>query len=111
VVLGTAQAVEDEAEKLEALRVIVEHVSPGRWSEAREPNAKELKATSVLRLPIAEASAKIRTGPPIDDEEDYALPVWAGVLPLRLVAQPAVADARLHAAAPEAPRYGGLGRG
>jgi hypothetical protein len=111
VVLGTAQAVQDEAEKLEALRVIVDHVSPGRWAEARPPNEKELKATSVLRLPIAEASAKVRTGPPIDDEEDYALPVWAGVLPLRLVAQPAVADARLHPAAPAAPLYRGPGRG
>jgi len=111
MVLGTAQAVQDEAEKLEALRVIVDHVSPGRWAEARPPNEKELKATSVLRLPIAEASAKVRTGPPIDDEEDYALPVWAGVLPLRLVARPAVADARLHPAAPAAPLYRGPGRG
>jgi nitroimidazol reductase NimA-like FMN-containing flavoprotein (pyridoxamine 5'-phosphate oxidase superfamily) len=111
VVLGTATAVEDEGEKREALRTIVEHVAPGRWAQAREPNATELKATSVLRLPIEEASAKIRTGPPVDDEEDYALPVWAGVIPLRLVAQAPVADARLHAEAPAPPVYSGPGRG
>jgi hypothetical protein len=111
VVLGTARLVEDPAQKLDALRAIVEHVSPGRWAEAREPNANELKATSVLRLPIAEASAKIRSGPPIDDEEDYALPIWAGVLPLRLMAQAAVADPRLHPQAPAPPAYAGPGRG
>jgi nitroimidazol reductase NimA-like FMN-containing flavoprotein (pyridoxamine 5'-phosphate oxidase superfamily) len=111
VVLGTATAVEDEGEKREALRTIVEHVAPGRWAQAREPNATELKATSVLRLPIEEASAKIRTGPPVDDEEDYALPVWAGVIPLRLVAQAPVADARLHAEAPAPPVYSGPRRG
>ena len=110
VVLGTAQAVADEAEKREALRTIVEHVSPGRWAETREPNATEMKATSVLRLPIQEASAKVRTGPPIDDEEDYALRVWAGVLPLRLFAQAPIADARLHPEAPAPPAYQGPGR-
>ena len=65
----------------------------------------------MLRLPITEASAKIRTGPPIDDEEDYAMPIWAGVVPLRLVAQAPVADARLHPEAPAAPAYRGPGRG
>jgi nitroimidazol reductase NimA-like FMN-containing flavoprotein (pyridoxamine 5'-phosphate oxidase superfamily) len=110
VVLGTAQTVEAEAEKLEALRVIVEHVSPGRWSEARWPNDKEMKATSVLRLPISEASAKIRTGPPVDDEEDYGLPIWAGVLPLRLRAGAPVADARLHPEAPAPPAFRRPGR-
>lgn len=111
VVLGTAVPVEDAGEKLAALRTIVEHVSPGRWAEAREPNDKEMKATSVLRLPISEASAKIRSGPPIDDEEDYAMPIWAGVVPLRLVAQAPVADARLHPRAPAPPSYRGPGRG
>jgi uncharacterized protein len=95
VLLGTAQVVDDDEEKLEALRAVVEHVAPGRWAEVRPPNAKELKATAVLRLPIDEGSAKVRTGPPVDDEEDYALPIWAGVVPLRLVAGELAVDARL----------------
>jgi nitroimidazol reductase NimA-like FMN-containing flavoprotein (pyridoxamine 5'-phosphate oxidase superfamily) len=95
VVLGTAQLVTEEAEKLEALRAIVEHVAPGRWEEVRTPTEAEMKATSVLRLPLAEASAKIRTGGPVDDEEDLGLPVWAGVLPLRMVAGDLVPDAAL----------------
>src|SRR5713226_6809102 len=84
VVLGTAEAVEDAKEKWDALHAIVEHVARGRWAEVREPSEKELAATLVLRLPIEEASAKVRTGPPLDDEEDYALECWAGVVPLRL---------------------------
>ncbi|HET7292171.1 MAG TPA: pyridoxamine 5'-phosphate oxidase family protein [Vicinamibacteria bacterium] len=104
VVLGTARTVEDPGEKEEALRVIVEHVSRGRWAEARPPNGSELRATTVLSLPISEASAKVRTGPPVDDEADYALPVWAGVVPLRTVALEPVADARLHPGAPP-PRF------
>lgn len=107
VVLGTATLVEDAAEKVEALRVIVEHVAPGRWSEVRPPSDVELKATTVLSLPIAEASAKVRTGPPIDDEEDYALPCWSGVIPLRTVALEPEADARLHPDAPAERRYRG----
>ncbi len=103
VVLGHARLVEDAVEKLDALRVIVEHVSPGRWSEVRPPSELELKATTVLCLPIAEASAKVRTGPPIDDEEDYAWPCWAGVIPLKTLAQEPVADARLHPDAPPPP--------
>jgi nitroimidazol reductase NimA-like FMN-containing flavoprotein (pyridoxamine 5'-phosphate oxidase superfamily) len=95
VVLGNPQVVVDEAEKLMGLRAIVEHVAPGRWNEVRAPDEKEMRATSVLRLPLTEASAKIRTGPPVDDEEDFALPVWAGVLPLRLVAGELVAEPRL----------------
>jgi nitroimidazol reductase NimA-like FMN-containing flavoprotein (pyridoxamine 5'-phosphate oxidase superfamily) len=95
VILGRAEEVSDEAEKEMGLRAIVEHVVPGRSAEVRAPNAREMKATTVLRLPLAEASAKIRTGPPVDDEEDYALPCWAGVLPLRLAALPPVADARV----------------
>ncbi len=94
VVLGRARLLEDPAEKNEALRVIVEHVNPGRWESVRWPNDKELKATSVLSVSIAEASAKIRTGPPIDDEEDMVVECWAGVLPLRLTAAPPVPDER-----------------
>jgi len=82
VVFGNAEEVVDREEKLRALEALVEHVCRGRSADARRPNEKELKQTIVLRLPIREASAKIRTGPPADDAEDYALPVWAGVLPL-----------------------------
>ncbi|HEY2181605.1 MAG TPA: pyridoxamine 5'-phosphate oxidase family protein [Solirubrobacteraceae bacterium] len=82
MLLGTARPVDSPANKLAALEAIVEHIVPGRWSEVRHPTDKELKATSVLELPIDEASAKVRSGPPIDDEDDYALSVWAGVVPL-----------------------------
>jgi nitroimidazol reductase NimA-like FMN-containing flavoprotein (pyridoxamine 5'-phosphate oxidase superfamily) len=92
VVFGTAREVTDREEKLRALEAIVEHVVPGRTREARAPNEKELVATMVLAMPIAEASAKIRTGPPLDDEEDYALPVWAGVIPMRLVTGEPIPD-------------------
>ncbi len=94
VILGTARLVEDEKEKWEALRAFTEHVVPGRWNEIRQPNEQEMKATTVLCLPLEEVSAKIRTGPPIDEEEDYQLPVWAGVLPLRLTPSAPVADPR-----------------
>ena len=83
VVLGKAQLVTDPLEKMNALHAFVDHVVPGRWDEVRQPTEKELRATHVLALPLDEVSAKVRTGPPIDDEEDYALPVWAGVAPLR----------------------------
>ena len=92
VVFGKARLVTEAAEKMAALHAFTEHVIPGRWQEVREPNDGELKATTVLALPLEEASAKIRTGPPIDDEEDHALPVWAGVLPLRLVTAEAISD-------------------
>ena len=95
VVLGTAHAVTDPTEKLEALRLLSEHILPGRWVESRQPNEKELKATSVLRLPIEEFSAKVRKGPPIDDDEDYAFPTWAGVIPLEMVVGKPVNDPRL----------------
>jgi nitroimidazol reductase NimA-like FMN-containing flavoprotein (pyridoxamine 5'-phosphate oxidase superfamily) len=95
VILGRLEAVTDPAAKAEALRAFVDHVVPGRSDAIRGPNRKELKATAVVRLPLDEASAKIRTGPPVDDEEDYALPVWAGVLPLRTSVEPAVPDDRL----------------
>lgn len=95
VVLGTAVAVTDPKEKLEALRLLSEHILPGRWSESRQPNEKELKATLVMRLPIEEFSAKVRKGPPIDDAEDYAFSTWAGVIPLEMVAGTPVNDPRL----------------
>ena len=95
VVFGTAREVTDSDEKLRALEALVEHVCVGRAAEVRGPNEVELRQTLVLALPIEEASAKVRTGPPLDDEEDYALPVWAGVLPLTMTPGPAVADPRL----------------
>jgi len=95
VILGTARAVTDAKEKLEALRLLSEHILPGRWAESRQPNEKELKATLVLRLPIEEFSSKVRQGPPLDDEEDFAFPTWAGVVPLTLVAGEPIDDARL----------------
>jgi uncharacterized protein len=95
VVLGTATAVTDPQEKIEALRLLSEHIIPGRWSDARFPNEKELKATTVMRLPIEEFSAKVRQGPPVDDEEDYFYPTWAGVLPLPVVPGPLIPDQRL----------------
>ena len=95
VVLGTAQAVTDPTEKLLALRAIVDHVVAGRWNEVREPTENEMKATLVVSVPLQEASAKVRTGPPIDDEEDYALPCWAGVIPLKLMPLSPVDDPRL----------------
>lgn len=94
VVLGTAAVVEGE-EKGAALEIISEQILPGRWADIRWPNRKELKATTVLKLRINEASAKIRTGPPNDDEKDYALKCWAGVLPLQLTPGEPVADPRL----------------
>src|ERR1700680_2118388 len=81
VVFGKAIAVEEETEKIEALRLFSEHMMPGRWRELRDPKPIELKATLVMSLPLAEASAKVRTGPPVDDEEDLQAPVWAGVVP------------------------------
>jgi uncharacterized protein len=104
VVLGKATLVEDPAEKLEALRTLSEHIIPGRWADARLPNERELKQTSVLRLPIEEFSAKVRTGPPIDDEEDYSFPTWAGVVPLEMKSGKPISDSRLDPAY-EIPEY------
>ncbi len=95
VIFGTAQIVKNEREKLEALRLFTEHIVPNRWSEIRPPNESELKATMILSLPIEEASAKIRTGNPVDDEEDYALDVWAGVIPLQMKKDKPIADDKL----------------
>ncbi|MGA7377842.1 MAG: pyridoxamine 5'-phosphate oxidase family protein, partial [Candidatus Sulfotelmatobacter sp.] len=82
VILGKATLVDDPKEKLEALRLLSEHIIPGRWADSRQPNERELKATSVLRLLIEEFSAKVRSGPVVDDEADYSFPTWAGVVPL-----------------------------
>lgn len=95
VVVGTATEVTDPAEKRRALDAIVEHVVPGRVGSLRPPSENELRATRVVALPLDEASAKVRTGPPKDDEADYALAVWAGELPLRLEPLEPVADPRL----------------
>jgi len=92
VVFGRANAIETRTEKLAALRALSEHMIPGRWDYVREPNERELQQTTVLSVPLNEASAKIRTGQPVDDDEDYDLPIWAGILPLRLCAQTPVAD-------------------
>jgi len=100
VALGKANLVEALGEKLEALRAFTEKILPGRWEEARQPNEKELKATSILKLELTEVSAKIRSGPVQDDEEDYALPVWAGIVPLRLQAEPPIRDERCDPAIP-----------
>jgi nitroimidazol reductase NimA-like FMN-containing flavoprotein (pyridoxamine 5'-phosphate oxidase superfamily) len=94
VILGMARLVEDAAEKMEALRIFTDHVMKGRWNDVRQPTEQELKATIVLALPLEEVSAKVRTGGPIDDEVDYALPVWAGVLPLETTAKDPIPDAQ-----------------
>ena len=94
VALGNATLVDAPQEKLEALRAFTEKILPHRWDDARRPNEKELKATSILRLPLTEVSAKIRVGPPEDDAPDYALSVWAGVIPLRTVADSPIRDER-----------------
>jgi nitroimidazol reductase NimA-like FMN-containing flavoprotein (pyridoxamine 5'-phosphate oxidase superfamily) len=104
VIFGTGKAVQDDAEKLAALEAITEHLIPGRWQEARRPTPKEMNATSVVSIKIDLASAKVRSGPPVDDEEDYALPVWAGVLPLRETALTPLRDERMTQEIPE-PEY------
>jgi nitroimidazol reductase NimA-like FMN-containing flavoprotein (pyridoxamine 5'-phosphate oxidase superfamily) len=95
VVFGCAEIVTEDAQKLRALEIISDHILPGRWQQVRQPTPQELKATSVLSLPLNEASAKIRTGPPKDDEADYALPIWAGILPLKQTAGELIPDPKL----------------
>jgi nitroimidazol reductase NimA-like FMN-containing flavoprotein (pyridoxamine 5'-phosphate oxidase superfamily) len=104
VIFGTARLVDDPEEKMEALRIFTDHVLKGRWDDVRQPSEQEMKATTVLALPLEEVSAKVRTGGPVDDEADYALPVWAGVLPLETVAQPPEPDA-LRKNDPPVPDY------
>jgi nitroimidazol reductase NimA-like FMN-containing flavoprotein (pyridoxamine 5'-phosphate oxidase superfamily) len=99
MLFGSATLVADPAEKRSACRAIVEHIVPGRWPEVRPPSEKELKATAIVALPVDEVSAKVRSGPPLDDEQDYALPAWAGVIPLGLTAGEPRADPRLTAGA------------
>jgi nitroimidazol reductase NimA-like FMN-containing flavoprotein (pyridoxamine 5'-phosphate oxidase superfamily) len=96
VVLGRAREVTDPGEKTAALEAVVEHIAPGRWSDARHPTENELKATAVLALALDEASAKVRSGPPLDDEEDYAGDCWAGVIPMALTTAAPVDDPRLR---------------
>ncbi|MDP9338748.1 MAG: pyridoxamine 5'-phosphate oxidase family protein [Acidobacteriota bacterium] len=103
VALGKATLVDVPEEKLAALRAFTEKILPGRWADARQPSEKELKATSILRLPLSEVSAKMRTGDVQDDEPDYVLPVWAGVLPLRLTASDPIRDVRCDASLPAPP--------
>jgi len=103
VILGHATLVDRPEEKLAALKAFTEHVVRGRWDDVRQPTEDEMKATTVLALSLVEVSAKIRTGPPKDDEEDYSLPIWAGVVPLKLVPDAPMADPRLeHDLAPPA---------
>jgi nitroimidazol reductase NimA-like FMN-containing flavoprotein (pyridoxamine 5'-phosphate oxidase superfamily) len=97
VVLSTAREVVEVEEKLFAMRAVVEHVAPGRWDEIREPTPKEFAATTIVSLPLDEASAKVRTGPPHDDEEDLDLAIWAGEVPLRMVPLASVPDPLLRA--------------
>ncbi|MDX6445677.1 MAG: uncharacterized protein QOH71_2751 [Blastocatellia bacterium] len=104
VVFGRASVVDDPDEKIAALRALSEHMIPGRWDDVREPNELEMKQTTVLSLPLTEASAKVRTGPPLDDEEDYKLPVWAGVIPLGMVAGQPFDDGRIPTKS-EIPKY------
>lgn len=98
VALGKAELVNEPAEKLKALHAFTNTIVPGRWEDARQPNEKELKATSILKLALTEVSAKIRSGPVMDDEEDLALPIWAGIVPLRLQAEAPIRDERCDAA-------------
>jgi len=101
VIFATATLVDDPGEKIAALRAISEHILPHRWEDARQPNEKELKATSVLKIPIEEFSAKLRVGPPMDDEQDYSFPAWAGVIPLETKAGAPIADERCQRELPE----------
>jgi hypothetical protein len=103
VVLGKGSVIDDHHEKYETLRAISDHLIPGRWEDVRPPNELELRQTSVISVPITEASAKIRTGPPKDDEADYDLPIWAGVIPLCLTPLPPVADPSLRFDLPAPP--------
>jgi hypothetical protein len=95
VIYGRPSTVEELIHKAEILRGLSDHIIPGRWEEIRVPTEQELRRTLVVSIPIEEASAKVRTGPPIDDEADYELPIWAGVVPLRMVAGTPIGDARL----------------
>jgi nitroimidazol reductase NimA-like FMN-containing flavoprotein (pyridoxamine 5'-phosphate oxidase superfamily) len=104
VLFGKGRMLERDAEKLRALEALTEHVARGRWNDARKPTRKELDATTVIAMTIESASAKVRTGPPNDDEQDYTLPIWAGVVPLEVAANQPIDDPRLLAQI-DAPQY------
>jgi nitroimidazol reductase NimA-like FMN-containing flavoprotein (pyridoxamine 5'-phosphate oxidase superfamily) len=107
VVLGRARELTERDEKIRAMHRVVEHVVPGRWADARQPNDAEIKGTTILALPLDEASAKIRTGPPTDDDADLDLPVWTGTIPLRIQAsEPVPADGVAGPPPAEPPEYG-----
>jgi nitroimidazol reductase NimA-like FMN-containing flavoprotein (pyridoxamine 5'-phosphate oxidase superfamily) len=110
VLLGAARVVRDAGEQMRALRAIVEHVCPGRWDVARPPSDVEIAQTLVLALPIQEASAKCRSGPPLDAAEDMELDVWAGVVPLALVAGEPIPDPALRAGVETPPHASGYSR-
>lgn len=110
MLLGRARPITEPGAKLQALRAVVEHIVPGRWADVRPPSESELAATAVLELPIEEASAKIRTGPPVDDEEDYQLDAWAGVIPLRSAPGAPQRDPLLRAGIPLPGYVGGYRR-
>ena len=97
VLYASGEEITDAIEKIHAMRCVVEHIVPGRWEQARQPNDKEIDATLMVRVPIEECSAKVRTGPPIDDEPDMNLGIWAGVIPARMQWGPPIADAQLPA--------------
>ena len=101
VILGSATLVDNPEEKIRALQILTEHIIPKRWDDSRQPNEKELKATSVLRMPIDEVSAKVRIGPPIDDEPDHSFPTWAGVIPLDTQVGTPIRDERCQQELPE----------
>lgn len=109
-VFGRPRLVEDEAEKIEAMRLISEHLMPGRWDELRPPHDREVKMTGVIALPIESASAKVTTGPPEDEDEDYALPVWAGVVPVEQVLGMPISDPVLNDRTPVSPSIAALVR-
>jgi nitroimidazol reductase NimA-like FMN-containing flavoprotein (pyridoxamine 5'-phosphate oxidase superfamily) len=110
VVYGQATELTDDAEILAALQAFTEKLAPGRWQEIRPPTPQELKATAVFSLPLTEASAKVRTGPPVDDDPDYDLPVWAGVVPLWRAAGVPITDPRYHGSQPAPLHPSHLGR-
>jgi len=95
VILGKATPINDREDKIDALRILTNHFIPGRWDDCRPPNEVELKATTAMEIPLTEASAKVRTGPPGDEDEDYALPYWAGLLPIPPTTQTPIPDPRL----------------
>ena len=92
IIFGKGKEIDEPEDKLKALKIITEHIIPGRWNYARKPNEKELEITSVFEFKIDEASAKIRTGPPVDEKEDYNLNVWAGIIPLKTIAESPIRD-------------------